>query len=320
MGNILKTNLSLLTFAIAILLIILFVNLPGNSIFMDEVQNTGHSIAFGTFAVIILIIVKKSKFHAQKSPVSPYLFALVVSVLMGGATEFIQHFIGRDAEISDIIRDALGAAAFLSLHFSFWRKTSSGAGRSLKLLVGVFSVIITIVLFVPLYLNAKNYVERDASFPVICDFGQKWVTQFITLRDCKMKIITAPEKWNSEFPGHVAHILLNRSQYPGFSIHEPYSNWSGYSYLCFDMYSEMKDTVYLTLRIDDKHHNNEYNDRYNKTFPVAPGANSYQFSLNDIKSAPASRESDMSSIRSIVIFGYNLNQDIAINLGKIWLE
>ncbi len=318
-GN-LKTNLSLIIFALAILFIILFVNLPGNSIFMDEVQNTGHSIAFGAFSIIILVIVQKSKLNAKRGQLFPYLFALVLSVVMGGGTEFIQHFIGRDAEVGDIIRDALGSVAFLGLHFSFWRKPDENGRKHLKLYVRVFSAFLSLLLFVPLCLNARAYLERDESFPIICDFGQNWITQFISLRDCKMKIVEAPDNWAGEFPERVAHILLNKAQYPGFAMHEPYPNWSDYSDLNFNIYSDMKDTVFLTLRIDDKHHNNNYNDRYNRTFPVAPGANSYRFSLTDVKFAPATRETDMKSIGAFVIFGYNIDRDISIYLGKIGLE
>tara|TARA_R110002072_G_scaffold112331_4_gene241361 strand:- start:12341 stop:12526 length:186 start_codon:yes stop_codon:yes gene_type:complete len=58
----------------------------------------------------------------------------------------------------------------------------------------------------------------------------------------------------------------------------------------------------------------------NYKFVVLPGFNTFEVSLNDIKTSPRSREMDMSKIRNMKFFISNPPKEITFYLDNVMLE
>ncbi len=308
---------------LAISTIVTFVDLPGQTMLWAEVQNAGHAPAFGVFAIALLVPVRNSLPRYNHSQLVFYLLSLGISVIAGIAVEIIQYFGQRDAEFIDVVRDFLGAASFLGVYFTYdprityWSGVSRGAIRQV---VRVVSLLIFASAFISLGLCSSAYIMRSRAFPHICDFGSLWSDQFIKLQNATLTEISPPAGWPGPDQSQVSRLCLGESEYPGLTVEEQYPDWSSYKTFCVDLFSDSQDTVLLGLRIDDIHHNYEYNDRFTDRLVVAPGMNAIRIPLVKVRQAPVGRETDMKAIRRIILFGHQPEHPVIVYLDRFWLE
>ncbi|WP_457554127.1 hypothetical protein [Desulfobacula sp.] len=95
---------------------------------------------------------------------------------------------------------------------------------------------------------------------------------------------------------------LYPSSYPGLFPALKYHDWHGYKAFCFEVYNPLPESVSLVLRIDDKKDAFEYNDRYNKSLMLSPGANQIKISLDSLKKSETTRPLDLKNIYRFLIF------------------
>jgi hypothetical protein len=75
--------------------------------------------------------------------------------------------------------------------------------------------------------------------------------------------------------------------------------------LRISLYNPDASPLQITCRIHDLQHedgNQEYEDRYNRSFLLMQGWNHIEIALNDVQASPVSRSMDMSRIRGLGIF------------------
>jgi hypothetical protein len=92
------------------------------------------------------------------------------------------------------------------------------------------------------------------------------------------------------------------SSYPGLSPKLKHYDWRGYQNFCFNVYNPLSEPVNLVLRIDDRKDALEYNDRYNKTFILKPGANKLKIPLESLKTSGTERPLELKNIYRFLIF------------------
>jgi len=129
------------------------------------------------------------------------------------------------------------------------------------------------------------YLYRDWNFPLICGFESIWENRFLNTRDADIERSRPPENWGSSDDRHVGKVIFFSGRYPGLEIQEPYPDWTGFDFFGFEVFSEMDTTLNLTVRIEDFYHNDEYADRFNRTFIIEPGFNKISIPLDEIRLA-----------------------------------
>ena len=110
---------------------------------------------------------------------------------------------------------------------------------------------------------------------------------------------------------------------PGVEIRNLVSDWSDYSSLGVIVEVMGDSNLVLTLRVHDKLHrrgNQPHEDRYNRTFSLAPGINNLSILLQDIRSAPKTRSMDMTNIEALILFSNRPESTPGINLYEIRLN
>ncbi|MCK4306168.1 MAG: VanZ family protein [Candidatus Eisenbacteria sp.] len=313
----------LLLGALGILLFLEMVELPDDTFLLRELNNTGHTPLFGALSLLFLALSKLSLGSRRLNSHAHYLLALIATCLIAGATESVQYFTARDADIMDFMRDLAGAVSFLAICWSFdsncgrvWRK----CGNKTILLFRLFGVLLLLTAFVPLALWGCAYLHRRAAFPQICSFESYWERRFLEAQDAILQFVAPPPGWKAADGDRVAKLTLTPAEYPGVAVVEPYPDWRGYESLGFEVYSELQDTVSLVIRINDIHHTESYYDRYNKAIKVAPGVNQFRLSLEDIRTAPREREMDMRNVSTIVLFALSPTEAFSVYVDDIHLR
>lgn len=297
--------------------------LPDNTRFWRQLQNLGHIPLFGLVAIALLIFTEKIIGRFFHSRILLYSVAFVASAFMGAATEAIQYFTPRDADINDWLFDIVGSVVFLGLYFTIDPKNKhiwKRAGGFLKHSTQFILLAVAGIVMLPQILLGTAYLNRDKAFPVIADFESGWEKQFLNLENAQLEIVRAPAGWKDSAEDNVGKVTFEKAQYPGVSIYETAPDWSRYNYLSFEVYSEMPDTVSLSIRIDDIHHNCNFDDRYTGRFRIHPGENTVMISFEALRQTPSGRFMDMEQITHLVIFMVDPPEPRTLYLDQIRLE
>lgn len=305
------------------LAIVTLVQLPANSLLWREIQNTGHSFAFGMLALVAFFLLRTTGLNKGDKPASAYLGAFALCLATGIAVELVQFRIGRDADILDVLRNGIGSISFLGIYAAFdpklakYRKKKRGLFRG-ALVTG--SLLLLLAGLLPLIGLSASYLQRDRAFPVLIDFDADWNRSFISTQDSRLQLVPAPPSWQQTGNKRAGLITLYPAQYPGLALHDPVGDWTGYSYLSFHIYSENPQEYTLTLRIHDRQHNWRYEDRFNTRLSIQAGDNLFHIPLEKIRSAPKGREMDMTAISNMTLFAVEPEHPLQFYLSNVRLE
>jgi hypothetical protein len=306
--------------AVLSVLVILW-ELPIKTQYWREFFNAGHAPLFGVVAVTILRALSLSTASSSTIFRQRYILSGITSVLLGGATELIQGFIGRDAELGDLIRDAVGTVSFLIIAASLDRSTRiRTAGTTVKLAVRGGAVLLFLTAYISLASWGLAYFHRTNAFPTLASFETATGGRFISVEHATFERTQPPEAWRRQPNKMVGHVTFHPAEYSTMTLDEPYSDWKGYSTLVLSLFSPRVDIFNSTVRVEDQQHNGDYSDRFNATYEIRPGPNRIQIPLDRIASAPATRRMDMSAIASLALFVANLKDTLSLYVDSISLR
>lgn len=303
--------------AITALLLVAVTNLPGipDTAFWNALENFAHAPLFGAAALFIVRMLLRRNDCAQPGTPHPYWQALGIAVALGAATEILQLPFGHDAEFGDLVTDAAGAASFLAVQWSFCackRKVFRWTAALAALLVIGFTVA-------PAVSAGAAVLHRNRLFPVLADFDSGRASRFLAARSASLELVPAPAASSLSDRMRMARVTFKPALYPGFTIEEPYPDWTGYRDLRFLIYSELSGPAELVVRVNDARHNNELSDRFNSTLTIKPGLNSFRVPLEEIEKAPSGRRMDMRAIRGLTFFAISPPKPFVLYFGDIRL-
>ncbi len=212
----------------------------------------------------------------------------------------------RDADLADLLRDMAGILALLCVAASFDAQPLFGLNwpRNARRTV-LWSIAAALVLAAatPVADTALVHCQRLRRFPLITGFETPLECREVAIRKGRLDILPPPAQWRSAQGNSAARFTFDRANdLSGFTIPHPISRWEGYRYFRTDIYSELDTSVTIILRIYDFKHNSERKDRFECTLVILPGEQSFCIPLDDVRAAPAGRETEMNRIASIVVF------------------
>jgi VanZ family protein len=319
MRKTLKIGVELLG-VLAVFVILTMLRLPQHTFLWREIHNTGHTILFGPLALLFLFLSFALLGRVVRANYLHYAIAFALAAAAGMAFEIYQIWAPGDADIVDWIRDLAGAFPLLVFYMVVARGANKVAiKKGTRITLVAFALAILFAALTPVGVWTAAYLERNASFPVIADFESPLTRKFLRTQGAMLGTVEAPPGWNAA-SGMVGRLDLLQGRYPGITLEEPFPDWSGYRSLKFDLYSLARQPVNLVVRVSDYHHNNLYNDRFNRNFQIFPGAREIAIPLSDILSAPATRDMDMRRIREITIFAGDTTRNYIVLLDNVRLE
>ena len=280
---------------------------------------------FGLVAILVLkgarmVFPTSSRFLLQD-----YIMAMLGVLMLALFTEALQSLSAtRQAELSDILLDLVGATCGLALFFTYdqqvSRKWAQWRQFPRKAILRFCVLLLLGAMLQPVVIWAYAYWDRASRFPSLLQFSSDWEMKFVQASDSELQVVAPPEGWKQSAKNKVGQLVFHPKTYPGIRIDEPYSDWRGYTFFQLDIFSELPNSQSIAIRIDDLHHNNEYSDRFNKAITISPGLNQIQIPLDAIRQSPVGRELDMSAIRMVLLFAVNPPEEFTLYLDNIRLE
>jgi len=318
-----KTNALILLLTAFVLLFVILntLRLPNTTHLWREIHNAGHTPMFGILALILLGFSRMLLKSRLKKRVSHYLLAFFAASFLGALSEILQIFEPRDADIWDLVRDIVGIIAFLCGYkvFEDYRNQHFDLHRWNVFVPFVTAVILLVGAVTPSILWIGAYSQRNSNFPSIMDFESPLQSMYVTLNSARLDRYARPSDFLAARGKNVGRVEFQPSIYSDFIIEEPVSDWSDYDYLSMDLYSANDTTIQIAVRIEDRHHNRHYEDRYNAVINLEPGSHTISIDLNDIETAPETRQMDMTQMHIIHLFTVGINSPVNIMIDNIRL-
>lgn len=310
----------LLGAAAALIAVQIFLPEPNRGPYWSDLFNAGHAPLYGLVALAVLTLLRGRFGGVGRSPVRPYLAALGLTVAAGVLAEGIQALGIGDPELGDVVRDALGASAFLLAAAAYDRGWERRGRRPPRRGPLIAAVLILLPAFFPLAATEVAVLQRDREFPDLCDFDRSWSTRFFLLQEADLERTPPPEGWRPAPPGRVARLRFHPGTYPGISLRNVHQNWTGYHALGFDVYSELPAPVALHLSVYDIHHKWIYHDQFNRELSIAPGVNRISIPLRDVQAGPRDRNMDLSRMYGLVLHASHPDRAFDLYLDGFRLE
>jgi hypothetical protein len=307
----------------ALLLFLVFGDVPERTLFWNELFDAGHAPLFGLLALIALRLLLA--FRPEMSPRGRWGSAFGLTMALAVVTELVQTFqANREPSFEDLARDLAGVAAFLLVAAGVPRLASGvswATTRRRRLAAIAVAVVLLAVSGWQVAVTCAALAQRRAAMPTLFRFdGAWWERHFIRPGASRLTPGARPPCPRDGYSEPLARLDLQPGLYPGISIDEPYPDWRGYRRLVFTVVSDLDEPVRITIRVHDSRHDQRYEDRFNRTLTIAPGVNRFAIRLDDIRAAPDRREMDMGRIRGVVLFGYRLAAPTHVFLGPLRLE
>jgi VanZ family protein len=279
-----------------------------NSHIIDSIINFGHLPLFGLVALVFFWLFKQATGLNEE-----YLKSWTITCLIGVLTECIQALIPyRHFRVGDMYTDALGAAVFLTLLFIARNGLKS---RYVVLIIYGLSLLVLIRAY-PIFEVTMDTWNMKHCFPLLSSFESSFEMSRFSYKDKTMDRV----ELHATEGKYSLKVTLNPSEYPGISMDYLQNDWRGYLHLSFDTFVEGYAPLDITVRVNDRKHNNEYTDRFNKRFHLLPGANHITIGLKDIITAPKGRIMDMADITNICIFAHRLKEQRTVYFDNFRLE
>jgi VanZ family protein len=305
--------------------LVVFKGLPNTTIFMHVLHKTGHPLAFGLMSLLVLSLLTGLRSMAASPAWFPYVAAFVITVAIGAATEIAQLFTHRDAQVVDVLRDAIGATACLTGHAAFFGSRRAARPAGIRLVFAAVALVAAIIAMAPLAWCLAAYAVRDAKFPVILENPSRLDMYFVSTEADNLSVTALPGDGTKEAAGKndakVVRVALDHGQYPGLSIDEPYPRWSGYRTLAVDIANPGQSDLPIVIRAHDRRHDHKYTDRFNRDYVIAAKSRTtILIPLHDIQHGAKGRLLDLDAIAGIIVFALGPVPDGAFFVSKIWLQ
>lgn len=239
------------------------------------------------------------------------VYVFVIVLFLGITVELLQmSFDGRSPSALDVLRNQLGCL----LTLAFFDTEHKRFRRQLLFSFRFTVVILLLVAMCPLGRAVIDESIAFSQFPILSDFE----TPFEIYRWRKDDFLKVSERV-ARSGTHALKVNLTTDAYSGVSLFYFPGNWKGFGHLYLSIYFPEEGQLELLCRVHDSKHNNEYTDRFNKSFILETGWNDLVISLSDIQNAPINRELDMSRIENFGLFVTRQEKERIIYIDHVYL-
>jgi len=199
----------------------------------DQISNLAHEAirslhgpGFGVVALLMLLLLRD-----RDRPAVGYVKAAAFAMVLAAVAEAAQIPGPREAEIGDLLTDALGIFAFLGVAAIFDGVLRSEIAKWQVLLLALVSIPALALTLKPTIWLSYALVKRAQTLPQILSFDEAWEQTYSSGVDGGLEIIPAPDGW-PEGSGQIAR--LHSAGKWGLMLHiRPHPDWSGYAAVSF---------------------------------------------------------------------------------------
>ena len=264
-----------------------------------------------------------------------WIFALLFTLLLGLAIEYLQMGSARNASLADLFRNFIGTAIALSLiytseqspHVKQYQSPSKVPRWLLRSLQAFATLAILQMLLMLIVITQQEHQRleyKQQQLPVLFNFNPTSdIESRLEVDDISGSALFIRVNSPSHRDESALKIQLTRKLYSGISLRNMPADWRAYSALALYFYNPASTAITITLRIDDlKHSRNPegYSDRFNQQHQIPSGNSHWIIPLDDIAQAPTLRQLDLSDIRLISLFSSRAESKQVLYLEQVELQ
>ncbi len=271
------------------------------------IWNLGH---IGFFALFTYCLHFYWKGLQQRHYFSQLVIVLLIVLIVGIVIELAQGLaVNREMDIMDLVKNLIGSLLGLFFIRSWRNQLNSRLKWSSKALL----LLILLWQLYPLSQALLDEHRASQQFPLLADFEHALELQRWSAGEQNANLATL-----GQFSLKVS--LAENEQYPGVSFDYFPADWREYNYLLMDIFNPHQTMLQLTVRINDRQHNQRFGDRFNRSINLSKGWNQVSIDIDDIVQAPSGRLMDLQEISKIMLFSVKQKKNRELYLDNIRLR
>ncbi len=301
---------------LATLVVVSFVTLelPGNSLLIGAIQNTGHTLAFFVLTFACLIF-------TQNRTTGVLTLVLIACMLLGIGLfiEVVQHMTGRGFSGLDLGRNFLGVGAAYCGFMVIQRHMAMH--RTTRILL---ALIATAMIGLSLDKAARLLVSSllAPSVPQVITFDRWGADLWIDTIGGQASVATHDDIWPSNTTESVK-VKFNSKRTRMLQLLEPPADWTGYDTLSFTVFNPSRSPAEVMFRIDEMDKALNLRDGMTIRQHFASGESVITLALEQVRhrvSTEFNYESPpLTSVRAITFFAKGKEQPMELYFDNFFL-
>ena len=280
----------------------------------SETIQSLHGPGFGVVALIIMMFVRGD----DRTTVA-YIKAAAFSMTLAVLAEAAQIPGPREAQISDILVDALGILGFLGTAAVFNREIRSTIGNRGAIPLALISVSALVLTMIPLLWHSFALVMRSQNTPQILSFDAVWERTYSSGIDTRPEIFAAPAGW-PKGSGNIAR-LRSAGRYGLMLRIQPHPDWSEYSAMSFLAASTNEESMRIAIGIwGISPSDGSPPGRYYTTKKIGPVPARHCISFDDLDKPSSQRKFDLTNVFELLVGATSPETGIEILVDDFRLE
>jgi VanZ family protein len=265
-----------------------------------------HGPGFGLVALLMLMLLRE-----KDRPLVAYVQAATFAMVLAAAAEAAQIPGPREAELGDLLTDALGIIAFLGIAAVFDRRIRVTIGKQRVWLMALISIPVLVLTLTPTVWLSYALIKRQQAMPQLLTFDKSWEQTYSSGVGGPLELIDAPDGW-PEGSGKIAR--LHSAGKWGLMLHiRPHPDWSEYSAVSFVAATSNEDMRRIALGLwgikpDDGSAQGRYYTRASVTREPAR----YCILFEDLNTPSSTREFDLTQVYELLVG--DLKDEIGVEL------
>ena len=256
-----------------------------------------HSLHGPGFAILSLLILWY--FQHQCRSVINYVLAAAITMGIGLASEIAQIPGPRDAQLKDLVVDALGIFGAIGISASLDSSVRSIIPKWTRLMLPAAAAAALAIACVPTLWLGYALIQQKNAFPSLLTFERRWETAaFGQVPGHRPELVTAPADWPGD--GTVVAHAVERGRWGIFLSIHPLPDWRGYETLSF-LIASAGEEFSLDMCIRNKYlKGEEARNQYCKSIKVGPEAREISIPYSEILAGSKSGTFDFSRVDAVV--------------------
>jgi VanZ family protein len=302
-----------------LILCVIFLEPPASTLFWEVFFDSGHAPLFGVVSLILLLLCTSARNLFPVLYQWRYWIAASSGLVLGFGTETVQALVGRDAEMGDVLHDAVGIVAFLAAALTFDPSFAINRSALFRMVTRIAAVaLLGTVIYPPITCGIGSW-QRDRSFPTLVSFDRIYGDRYLFKIDAVCVPGDPPEQWTEGHSSRVGRITFLPSIYSTLVLRETVPDWRSYDSLALNFFSPAGHRFKLAVRVEDWLSRSDYSNRYNQLFEIGPGLTRLRIPLEAIARGPVSRKLDLDHITELAIFAPGVTDTFTVFVDSIRL-
>lgn len=199
-----------------------------------------HGPGFGLVALLMMLLLRGSG-----HPASAYVKSAAFSMVLAAVSEAAQIPGPREADLGDLLIDALGILSFLGIAAVFDAGIRGVIGKAPVIILALVSLPALALTLQPTTWLSYALIKREQAMPQVLSFDEPWEQTYSAGVEGEPEIIAAPDGW----PVHSGNIGRIRSAGKwGLMLHiRPHPDWSEYAAISFMAATNGEDARRIAL-------------------------------------------------------------------------